>query len=438
MNTDAFSQMMNLEEFRNNCLFMNRAVQVVGEDGILKKYPCIVVYEEETDIPIYYTGFEKYLVHLVMSERLSEKTLANRAYAVCHFLNHLLKETNINSLHECDLETIRGFLRSKRAGEDGTDYQKDTWLRYKDYLIDFLVMYHTYNKDILPFNYKGEELKAITILKEEFHHKRATIVHNASFHLQAPKTTQKKNRVLVEEYLKLLLHVAKKQEPDMALGIALQAYAGLREGEVVNISCDRIITRKKGFGVLSDILIDLTAKAPYFEHWEEKTDPGSIKRYRIQKVYPDFTDEVYELYLAHIARMKKRGLETGEDAPLFVNKQGNPMTVQTYSDRIKKIFYDHFLPSLKNSCKKQGMYADNAPYIEAYENEYPGAHMFRHWFTMYLLTRAKLTPAEIMKWRGDTNRNAMNDYIYENTDLAEAFRKSSYMFQSQILEDSDL
>ena len=31
---------------------MNRAVQVEGEDGELQKYPCIVLYEEETDIPI--------------------------------------------------------------------------------------------------------------------------------------------------------------------------------------------------------------------------------------------------------------------------------------------------------------------------------------------------------------------------------------------------
>lgn len=64
-----------------------------------------------------------------------------------------------------------------------------------------------------------------------------------------------------------------------------------------------------------------------------------------------------------------------------------------------------------------------------------GAHMFRHWFTMYLLTKARLTSGEIMKWRGDSSQESMNDYIHENADLIEIFRESSYTFQSQILED---
>uniref|UniRef100_UPI003FEDFAD4 hypothetical protein n=1 Tax=Roseburia hominis TaxID=301301 RepID=UPI003FEDFAD4 len=66
---------------------MNRAVQVAGEDGELHKYPCIVLYEEETGIPIFYTGLERYLCQLVKSEILNGKTLAAKAYAVCHLLN---------------------------------------------------------------------------------------------------------------------------------------------------------------------------------------------------------------------------------------------------------------------------------------------------------------------------------------------------------------
>ena len=133
--------------------------------------------------------------------------------------------------------------------------------------------------------------------------------------------------------------------------------------------------------------------------------------------------------------MELRGFDTSKNAPLFVNKQGNPMTVQTYSDRVKKLFYERFLPSLKITCERQGTYADNVAFIETYEIEYPGAHMFRHWFTMYLITKAKLTSGEIMKWRGDSSQESMNDYIHENADLIEIYRESSYAFQSQILED---
>ncbi len=425
----------DVKEYRHKCCFKNRSVQINDEDGELQKYPCIVLYEEETDIPILYTGLERYLCHLVKSEHLNGKTLSTKAYAICHFLNYILKETKINSLHECTLETIRGFLKSMKTQDDGSKYNKETWLRYRDYVMDFLLMYYIYNRDARPFQYIGEELKTLTIIKDEKYHRKASIVHNSSLHISAPKTTHKKNRILIDGYLDLLIYEAKKYEPDITLGIALGAYAGLREGEVVNVTCGRVQTLRKGFGMVSGIEIDLTDKAPYFKNWSKRTDPGTIKKNRFQKVYNDFISEINELYDYHIASMEVRGFSIGKDDPLFVNKQGNPMTVQTYSDRVKNLFYERFLPSLKMMCERQGTYADNVAFIDSYEIEYPGAHMFRHWFTMYLLTKARLTSGEIMKWRGDSSQESMSDYIYENTDLIKVFRESSYTFQSQILEE---
>jgi len=425
----------DIKDYRSKCVFMNRGVQVEGEDGEKQTYPCIVLYEEETDIPVFYTGLERYLCHLVKSELLNGNTLSHKAYAVCHFLNYLLKETDINSIHECSLVTIRGFLKYIKMQDDGKELNRGTWLRYRDYVIDFLILYYSYNRDVLPFNYEADELKTVTIIKDDKHHKKAVIAHNSSMHISAPKTTHKKNRILVDGYLDFLIYEAKKYEPHITLGIALGAYAGVREGEVVNISCGRFNTIRKSFGMVSGIEIDLTDKAPYFQNWKGKTDPGTIKKNRVQKVYNDFITDINKLYETHIAIMESRGFDTSADAPLFVNNQGNPMTVQTYSDRVKTLFYERFLPSLKIACEKQGTYAENAAFIETYENEYPGAHMFRHWFTMYLLTKARLTSGEIMKWRGDSSQESMNDYIHENADLIEIFKESSYTFQSQILED---
>lgn len=425
----------DIKEYRQRCSFINKAVLIKGENEEIQKYPCIVLYEEETDIPILYTGLERYICSLVKSELLNSKTRLYKGYAICHFLNYVLKKTEVNFLHECSLKIIREFLKSIKVKDDGTEYKKNTWLRYRDYVIDFLCMYYTYNKDTLPFQYIGEELKSFTIVKDEKYHKKAIIVHNSSLHVSGPKTTHKKNRILIDGYLDLLLCEAKKYEPDIALGIALGAYAGLREGEIVNICCGGIHTIRKGFGIVSSIEIDLTDTASYFKNWSKKTNPGTIKKNRIQKVFNDFISDISDLYDYHILLMESRGVDTSMDAPLFVNKQGNPMTVQTYSDRVKNLFYKKFLPSLKKNCELQGIYADNAAFIEAYENEYPGAHMFRHWFTMYLLTKAKLSSGEIMKWRGDSNQESMNDYIHENADLIETFRESSYTFQSQILED---
>ena len=126
---------------------------------------------------------------------------------------------------------------------------------------------------------------------------------------------------------------------------------------------------------------------------------------------------VIALFDDHTVSMAARGCPTDKDSPVFVNRQGSPMTVKTYTERVKSLFYQRFLPALHSTCEQQGTFAENAAFIDTYEAEYPGAHMF-----------------EIMKWRGDSSQESMNDYIHENADMIRLFRETSYTFQEQILE----
>lgn len=423
-----------LDEIRKACIFRNRPVQILGESGEMEMHPCIVLYETATNIPVHYTGLERYLCHLAKSQMLEGKTLSARAYAVCHFLNYLLWETNLTSLHECTTKIIRDYLKYSQRKLNGDDYNKDTWLRYRFYLTDFLVLYHEYNHEVFPFCYSSSDLRTTMILRDEEKRRCITTIYRPSLHLKAPRTTHKKNRILIDGYLELLLYEAKKYEPDIALGIALGAYAGLREGEVINVSVGAVRIIQRGFGIVAGVEIDLTRDAPFFAEWKGRSDPGSIKKYRKQRVYHDFIETVCSLYNAHLTAMAANGFSVDKDAPLFVNRWGSPMTVQTYSDRVKNLFYRRFMPALKATCEQQGTYADNAAFIDAYEAEYPGAHMFRHWFTMYLLVKARLTSGEIMRWRGDSNQESMNEYIHENADMIRLFRETSYTFQKQILD----
>lgn len=218
-------------------------------------------------------------------------------------------------------------MKSIRKQEDGTGYQKDTWLRYRDFVIDFLVLYYESNKDTLPFFYKGEELRTVEIIRDEKHHRKVAVVYNASFHVPALKTTHKKNRILVDGYLVLPLYEAKKYDPDITVGIALGAYAGICEGEMVNITCGRVKIIRGNYGSISGIVVDLTAKVPYFIGWEEKTEPGTIKKYRTQQVYNDFARDFLDILDAHLMRMEIRGYDTGLESSLFVNKLRRSMTV---------------------------------------------------------------------------------------------------------------
>ena len=422
----------DIQKLKNEYIFMNKPVRVLTENGEGRTYPCISLFEKATDFLVYPTGYERYLCPLFKGELLKGTTLDSRAYAVCHFLNFILWKTDVEAIHECTLNTIRDFLVYLKSEKQANN---NSWTRYRDYVVDFLVLYYEANKDVLSFSYAGEDLQSVSIAWDEKRKRRGVAVKKASLHVNPPRTTHKKNRALPEGYLEFLLSEAKKYAPDLALGIALGAYAGLREGEVVNLTCSSIKLKYKGFGRLDAIEIDLMDGAPFFKRWRGKTNPGSIKKNRIQRVYPDFIKDISEMYEEHLLDMETKGIDTGTDSPLFVNKRGDPMTVKSYTVRIKELFYDSFLPHLKENCIVSGTYGDNAAFIETYENEYPGAHAFRHWFTMYLLTKARLTSGEIMKWRGDSSQESMNEYIHENADMIALYRENSYRFQEQILED---
>lgn len=425
---------LNKEE-RMKYRFINRNVNVMDEDGKRDAYPCIVMYEIESKIPVAYTGYERYLISLVYSERLSGSTLAKRAVEVCKFLNYLLYETDISRIEDCTLDDIRSFLIFSKTKADGTTYQRETWIRMKTYVLSFLRNYYLAYKDIISFQYNGEELQKYIIVRDREKRGKVILADNAGLNVKAPKATAKKNRVLVYGYLELLLYEAKKYDVELALAIGLQAYAGLREGEVVNLTVGSICPIRKQFGQLTGITINLETTSSVFEKWTKKTDPGSIKRFRTQRVYDDFLEDILKLYNYHILWLESHGYDTSSDAPLFLNLQGNIMTVSTYTGRVKQLFYQHFLPMLKYTCEKENTLLENAPFIEAYENQYPGAHAFRHWFTMYLITKTNLKTGEIVRWRGDKNEKSMEDYIHEYGEVIEIYRDSTYRLQEQLLQD---
>lgn len=423
--------------YRKRFSFINRSVRVESEYGDdSDTYPCIVLVDTELGVVVSYTGYERYVCVESQSGSVNKgSTLARKAVEVCSFLNYILHETDLNSLNECGLNDIRNFLIHSKTKDTGVEYAEDTWNRRKDTVFQFLKVYYMENCSRVAFNYDGNDLQKLEIIRDTEHHRKVKFVSNSTFNVTAPKTKHKKNRFLVYGYLELLIYEAKKYDPMIALAIALQAYAGIREGAVANLTIGRIQMILGSFGTLTGINLDINSSAPYWKDHKYKTDPASIKKARNQLVYPDFITEVKQLYEDHIAYMELKKYNTYPENALFLNKFGKPLTEFTYRNRVKELFYGHFLPSLKQTCIRQNTWAENAAYIEAYEEEYPGAHMFRHWFTMYLITKANLDIGQVKKWRGDSSETAVQEYIHINSDIIEGYRVSAYRFIQSVLEE---
>lgn len=418
------------EPIRQKYVFRSRMVRIDSENTW---FPCIALYEKKTGIMVACPGFERWYLRLVESQAMAATTMRRRSYNICTFLNFFLWHTKCDSLNHLTVNDLRNFITEFRNIDRNTVRDLQSWNRGIGDVYNFLLRFYEYNKDTLEFSYCPEELYTISVVRNAGTGKKSVIRNYNRLSVKAPVKTRKKNRLLVQGYLEFILYESQKYDPMLTLAIALQAYAGLREGEIVNLTRGSIQQIYAGFGRIGKITIDITHDAPFKQ--DGKTEFGNIKKLRNQSVYPDFIPQIQKILDAHENLLTYIGAAADSEMPLFVNKWGKPLSVSSYCGRTKALFKNHFLPDLQRVCRETGTWAENAAYIESYQENYPGAHMYRHWFTMYLVTKTALSVEEIAKWRGDSNINSMLSYVHVNAEMITLYKQSAYTFQKSVLED---
>lgn len=421
-------------ERRSEFFFQVKKHRITTSEDEQLDFPIIVLYHRETGVPAGYPGFERWLFEMNKVESRKSGTLYKIAVYLCSFLNYILWHTTCDCISDVSLNTLRDFFIDFKKNADGEPRDPQEWTRGIGCVMKFMKNYVVYNQDGIDFKMTPEDL--ITPVEIRIKNGRGTVVCDQTNKLfvNPPKKRRKKYRLLLHKHLDLLLYEAKKWDPMLVPAIMEQAYAGLREGEAVNTTVSNIHRIYGKFNRIREIVIDLEQPAEFAKNWEGKSEFGSIKVPRKQRVYPTFIESFTKALDEHEKYLHALGYEMNEGAPLFYNEWGKPMSVSTYTGRLKKLFYEHFLPDLKRLCESQGMWAENAPYIEAYEKEYPGAHMLRHWFTMYLLKYTTLESEEVSHWRGDSDIRSMMDYIHVNADFINVFREAVFTMQGELLE----
>lgn len=422
-------------EKRQEFMFQIKKTRITTAEDKNLDFPSIAFAHRESGIPVSYPGFERWLFEMNKVEGQESGTLKKRATHLCSFLNYILWDTSCDSIADISLKELRGFFIKYKMTEDGEPRDPQEWARGITDVMRFMHNFVLYNRDTVDFKVTPEELVTPVRLTRKGG-KQVIIKDKANkLYVKPPKKLRRKYRLLLHGHLELFLLEAKKYDPMILPGIMLQAYAGLREGEVVNCSQSNIHRIYGGFGRIRKVEIDLTKPADFAVAYSGKTEFGAIKIRRRQEVYTDFIEDIISVLDEHERYIHSCGYPTEDNAPLFYNKWKKPMTVSTYTDRVKKLFYEHFLPDLRRICEAQGTWAENAPYIEAYEREYPGAHMFRHWFTMYLLQYTTLKTEEVSHWRGDSSIDSMEAYIHVNQEFISVFRDAVFTAQKEIIEE---
>lgn len=422
-------------DYRKEFIFQTKKVRITTKENKVLDYPCIVMYHRSSMVPAAYPGYERWLINMRKAEEQKTVTLKKKAVNLCSFLNFILWNTNCDAVTDISLADLREFFIHYKEVSEGCPRDPQEWARGITDVMMFMRNYVVHNMDRMEFKVSPDDL--ITPVKLTRKGKKRTIVAEkaSKLYVRPPKKTHRKYRLLLHGHLNLFIYEAKKYDPMILPGIMLQAYAGLREGEVVNCTTSNIQPIAGGFGRIREVIVDLNEPAGFASSYTGKTGFGSIKVPRSQKVYSDFVEKFMSALDAHERYLCICGYPLDDGRPLFYNKWGSPMSVSTYTGRIRKLFYEHFLPDLRKICEAQGTWAENAPYIEAYEREYPGAHMFRHWFTMYLLQYTALKPEEVSHLRGDSDIESMKDYIHVNQRFITVFKDAVFTAQKGLLEE---
>ncbi len=219
------------------------------------------------------------------------------------------------------------------------------------------------------------------------------------------------------EYLYTFIRTAMDEVPDIALGVFLQCFGGLRKSEVVSLEYKNIAITTVG----DKKSIQLTLKDKDLREDIPTAFLTGCKRNRIQTVLPAYDDLLWELFEKHKKQYKKVGCSA-----VFVDADGRPMTDAVYYKRFCTL-KDKFIERLRGSDNFDAK--SYAVYLSTYKWS---THLCRGIFSN-LIAQGTDNIMEIAVWRGDKNLSSALSYLTDRKQMDEnALRILNELYRGEI------
>lgn len=310
------------------------------------------------------------------------------ADVIVRFLNYLYFIAD-KDIYSITLQDTVDFIETR-------DIQQDTQRSYTSYLTKF---YH-FVAERIPLQYIS--LKDFTFDKD----KRGRMVMRNLF-IDHMVTKKKTNPELIhnikKEYIYTFIKTALDVTPDIALGVYLQCFGGLRKSEVISLEYKNIATAVMG----GTKTMQVTLKDKDLREDIPTAFISKCKRNRTQTIMPVFGDMLWLLYERHKKRYKKDGCSA-----VFVNSNGRAMTDATYYKRFRKL-KEAFIERLEESedfeVKSYGFF------LRTYKWS---THICRGIFSN-LIAENTDNIMEIATWRGDRSLSAALSYLTDRQQTGE-------------------
>ena len=397
---------MNLEKYR----FVAREVLIedlLGNNTLEEKRVIVIgVEDKETGIIIPHP-----ITHFIRQKyQFKGKSLSaqmNPAREIVKFLNFIYEQISLGKpefqmLREKGLkglQLIHGARFITHLSEKKLSY------KYIKYQIErYLIRFYKYLTDMELIEQKIEFYTYVNRLEEEV---IITPFDHPNFDTKYPSTDNPVRNKLKdfgnepEERDKLVwefIEEARRVSPDIAFGIALQIFGGLRRGEVVNLTPANIPT---DFLSGSNYIAVLDNQYHLFNHLND-TKKEQVKRPRLQPILPSaYLKELYDDHMLMNSKVKKLN-----PYAFFVDEKGRTISGGTYERKFAKVKYAY----IDRLAETPGRYS----HFKMLADSIWGTHIGRGLFTNYLFSM-ELNEKQLAIVRGDKSTQSSKDYIdYRN------------------------
>ncbi|EOP12922.1 tyrosine-type recombinase/integrase [Bacillus cereus] len=412
--------------------------RLVYEDGVPKEFLFIVLKHRDSNAVLEVTPYSKYLRYNRSRSLDSRKasTVLKRARYISMFLNYLLIDMysyfKIIDIKDIKIEHGTRFLQAYADGEIGNKKRKkeETINLVMMEIAKFYEWIQKIHRKEATHIYGKKMLEQIEIKNKQG---EKVVVNKTPFSVQVTETISPTIfRDIPSKVFWILLTLSQVIYPQITLAIALQAFAGLRAGEVCNVR--QAICPIDGGGVSARLVggkiqrFRINLKNQYVMR-SDGVYVGGIKKRRDQYVYPKFLPIFNHLHKKHIKWLEQQKIDKGY-SPLFVNQKGMAMTVQDYRDKFKTLVHTHLVQVLSESDDYE-----LRAYAELLDTNELSTHALRHWFSVQLVLSGEDIHG-IARWRGDKDLNTALIYLTNKSELLDLHNEVNSEMIDDVLNSS--
>ena len=336
------------------------------------------------------------------------------AQIIVPFLNFVLDKVNQEALNytaikglvdlqECHANAYLQYCVDEKSNKNSTLEMKENFLsKFYKYLWDEKVLKHKPRFKLVSVR-TGKEIRKVykidftykktdeTLLREKIKRKDLVPQNHES----------NENRIFIRlQYIREILYVAKHEVPDIAFGVALQIFGGLRKGEVVNLTRTALKSQNgQDYGVEGLVILVRDRQLDLFNRFED-VSTMQVKNPRDQSCLID--PILNYLYKNHMEVVLKKVKGPKQPNALFYNTEGNSMSADTYDKRFLKL-KNAYLGMLLGT---EGRYQD---YLDFSQTKWR-SHIGRGVFTNMCLD-AGFNEKQTAVLRGDRSTQSMESYF---------------------------